>query len=470
MELNIEKWSKEELKSANFGDKRLNNRFEKLIDTFSVSPNDSIPVSCQSWTDTIAAYRFFNNNNVSSDKILSPHKELTIKRIQDQSVVLLLQDTTEFDFSRDKKIQGMGPLSYEHQIGFHLHPTIAVTPSRVCLGTIDSYAWAREKLLCKSRNRKAIPFEEKESYRWLLSYRASTDVAYQCPNTLIVNISDREGDIYEVLKEAQLNNDINKARVIMRANHDRCLVDNNGFRINEKLWEIVTETSPIANIEFDMQPRKGKSTRQVKQSIYSKQVWIPDPQSKAKKPPKIKVNAIACIERCPPEGEQPVQWILLTTLPTSTVEESLLVVKWYLCRWEIEIFFKILKSGCEVEKLQFETYEATLNCITLYMIVAWRIFYLTMVGRESPEISCEKLLARNEWQSVYLMTQKEKPPESAPSVGEMLKMIAKLGGHLGRKNDRLPGPKTMWIGIKRMRDFALAWDEILKLMDSKNGT
>jgi len=193
----MEGWSEEELATANFGDKRLNLRFNKLVEEIAKSPNASIPATFSGWSETIAAYRFFNNHKVNPDKILSPHKASTIKRIQSEPVVLLLQDTTEFDFTREKPIKGMGPLSYEAQKGFHLHPTIAVTPERLCLGTVHSYAWAREKL-GDLGERKARPIEEKESYRWLLSYRASNQIAEQLPDTLLVNIADREGDIYEV--------------------------------------------------------------------------------------------------------------------------------------------------------------------------------------------------------------------------------------------------------------------------------
>lgn len=184
------------------------------------------------------------------------------------------------------------------------------------------------------------------------------------------------------------------------------------------------------------------------------------------KPPKrqacsllpVEVNVVLCSEAKPPEGEKALEWLLLTSVAIDTAERALEIVQWYLCRWQIEIFFKILKSGCEIEELQFESFSRTANCLALYMIVAWRILYLTMLGRHCPELRSDFVLNEREWQSVYAITQRKKPPSKAPSLNIIIRMIASLGGYLGRKHDAEPGPQVMWIGMQRMRDFALAWE------------
>jgi Transposase Tn5 dimerisation domain len=131
--------------------------------------------------------------------------------------------------------------------------------------------------------------------------------------------------------------------------------------------------------------------------------------------------------------------------------------------WNIEIFFKILKSGCEIEELQFESFSRIANCLALYMIVAWRILYVTMIGRHCPDISSDLIFDESEWKAVYAITQRKKPPEVAPKLDVMIKMIASLGGYLGRKHDSEPGSQVMWIGIQRMRDFAVAWEVLQEL-------
>ncbi len=166
---------------------------------------------------------------------------------------------------------------------------------------------------------------------------------------------------------------------------------------------------------------------------------------------------VHCVEMNPPSDQDKIEWFLLTSLPVNDAKSAIDIVKWYLCRWQIEIFFKILKSGCTVEKLQFENLKATTNFIALYMIIAWRILYLTMLGRTYANMECHYFFEDDEWQALYVISTKKPPPLAPPKVNEMILMIAKLGGFLGRKSDGEPGPKVMWMGMQKMKDFTLAW-------------
>ena len=148
----------------------------------------------------------------------------------------------------------------------------------------------------------------------------------------------------------------------------------------------------------------------------------------------------------------------MTNLPVETPEEAIEKLQWYLCRWQIEIYFKILKSGCRIEELQLETRERLEPALACYMIIAWRVLYLTMLGRECPEMPCDTVFSEDEWQAVYLVTQRRPPPDEPPSLDTMVRMVATLGGFLNRKSDGFPGPKTLWIGLQRAADFVLALD------------
>ena len=174
--------------------------------------------------------------------------------------------------------------------------------------------------------------------------------------------------------------------------------------------------------------------------------------------PVVEVNVILCYEKNPPKGQERLQWLLITSVEVTNAERAIEIVQWYLCRWQIELFFKILKSGCEIEDLQFENLDRISNCIALYMIVAWRILYLTMLGRCCPNISCDAVLDESEWKAVYAVVTKKKPPKKPPELNTMVKMIASLGGYLNRKHDGDPGNQVMWLGMQRMRDFAIAWE------------
>jgi hypothetical protein len=457
-------WSIEETESANFGDKRLNKRYGSLLNSLASSPNKSIPGSCKGWGETLAAYRFFNHENVTEAGILAPHKKATLERIRNEKIVLIPQDTTQIDFTGRQSLSGIGYLSKETGQGFYLHPCIAITPSRCCLGVVDIQTWTRDELNSREK-RKDKPIEEKESYRWIKGYQAANDVAIAAPDTIVVAISDREGDIYEALEKVPSKD--NKAFWLIRCNQDRNVLNEETAGFDLRLRQKVSSSAPIGQLEFKIPSgtvnsnssrRYTRTERVVKQELRACTVYLKPPQRKGKKLESIAINVVHCKEIDTPLGEEPIEWYLLTNLPIKDAETAMEIVNWYLCRWVIEMFFKVLKSGCKVEELQFETLKGIVNCITLYMIVAWRILYITMLGRSCPDIDCNVVFDDNEWQAVYSVIEKKQPPKEPLKLGEMISMIAKLGGFLGRKSDGEPGAQVMWIGMQRMRDFTLAWE------------
>jgi len=378
---------------------------------------------------------------------------------------LLPQDTSEIDFSHRHPIEGMGYLNSEDRQGFYIHPSIAVTPEKLCLGVVDFKYWAREKLGSR-KDYKKIPIEEKESYRWLESYEIANKIATNAPNTKVISIADREGDIYELLE--RLPSEINKAFWIIRCRENRLLFGDDADS-KFRLWEQVRASEPIGEIEFilpagkvynrEKTKRSHRKARQVKQEIRTQTVYLKPPERRnGKELSSIAINVVHCKEINPPREEDKIEWFLLTSLPVNNCETAIEIANWYLSRWQIELFFKILKSGCKIEELQFDCLKTTSNCIAVYLIVAWRILYLTMLGRESPDIDCNLVFEDSEWKSVFCVATKKKPPEQPPKLKEIILMIAQLGGFLGRKSDGFPGSKVMWIGIQRMRDFALAWE------------
>jgi hypothetical protein len=457
-------WTIEEIKTADFGDKRLNKRFGGLLNILSNAPNCSLPRACQSWKETIAAYRFFNHENVTANDILSCHQQSTLERIKNEKIVLIPQDTTEIDFTGRKAINGMGYLDTQKSQGFYLHLSLATTPERLCLGVIDFQSWTRKKLgIRKERHNKSI--EEKETYCWLKGYEAANQIALAAPNTVIVNICDRGGDIYEVLEK--MPSETNKAFWLIRSNMDRKTLTKKGDK-ELKLREIVRASKPIGKIEFNLpagkvynrtilKKRIARKERTVQQEVRACTVSLHPPPRKSKDLTSIAINVVHCIEIDPPNDEEKIEWFLLTSFPITNAEAAITIVRWYLCRWQAETFFKILKSGCTVEELQFESLRATTNCIAVYTIVAWRILHLTMLGRTCPNIECSAVFEPDEWQSVYAVATKKPPPINPPKLNEIILMIAKLGGFLGRKSDGYPGPQVMWIGLQRAQDFTLAW-------------
>jgi len=196
----------------------------------------------------------------------------------------------------------------------------------------------------------------------------------------------------------------------------------------------------------------------VKQSIRAKTLWLHPPtgrRGKLRCQP-VLINALIASEIDTPKGEKPIEWLLLTNLAIETSEDRLAILRYYLCRWQIEIFFKILKSGCRVEQLQLNCAKRYSPCLALYLIIAWRIFYLTLLSRTQADMSCELFFHATEWQVAYRVKLKKKPPQKPPSLATMMQLVARLGGFLNRKSDKHPGPKPIWLGLQRLADLLLA--------------
>ena len=171
------------------------------------------------------------------------------------------------------------------------------------------------------------------------------------------------------------------------------------------------------------------------------------------------MNVVLVSEVDPPQGEQRIEWILMTTLPISTLNEILTIIEYYTCRWMIEVFFKTLKSGCKVESLQFEEMDRLLSCLGVYLIVTWRVLLICRLGRSQPDTSCELIFDESEWKSTCrIMHPKRALPKKPPSMNEMIRMVGELGGWVATPGKtEMPGPQTTWIGLQRVHDFARAW-------------
>lgn len=505
----------DEFETVGFGDERLNKRSKKVLQRMYEGIGKGFSGSFGGKSEIKAAYRLFDNNLVNPHKILESHYEKTLERIKEQKVVVLSQDTTDIDMKHMECVENLGVLNDTKRPGCSLHPVIAFTPDKLCLGVIDAKFMIRPpEELGKNTHNNLREIEDKESYRWIQGYHVASKIAEQCPKTLCISVGDRESDIYELILEGTKG----KAELIARAWHDRAislppsekeqelLHENQQLtsevkrlaEINEKFKnkkdytdkrkensklikklkekikinksEIKKEISQInrfkhelslarivGTVEFMLPEGRGRKSRWVKQTVRATQVIL-KPSEHKKTLPKITVNAVLLEEIDPPEGEEAVSWMFITTLPINTLEEIQFIVKIYISRWGIELFFKVLKSGCKIEELRYQEASRLLACISVYMIVAWRILYATYIGRECPDLPCSFLFEISEWQSVYAVIMKKQPPKEAPTLGEFMKMIASLGGHRGRKSDGPPGIKVIWIGIQAMHRLAEGWE------------
>lgn len=410
----------------------------------AAKPTVGVPQACRGWGETIAAYRFFDNEEVQWATILEPHWQQTQQRMAAHPVVLCLQDTTELDFN-GRQAMGLGPLSFEAQRGMYLHPTYAVTPDRVPLGVLDAWMWARE-----AKDKQGKRGGLKESLRWIEGYERVAEAAPCLPQTRLVYVADREADMIALMVRAQ---DLGTpADWLIRSTHDRALPE------GAKLWSAASEGEPIGEIAFTMGSRHGVKARQVRQHVWLRRIELP-----AGKGQSVAATCLVAREFDAPAGVKPIEWHLLTNREATTLAQAIELIDWYRARWEIEILFNVLKNGCRVEALQLGSIERLERALALFLVVAWRIAYLMRMGRTCPDLDAELFFDADEIRSAYLLTEVQQP--ARPKLNAVLRLIAQLGGFLGRTGDGEPGAKAIWLGL---RDVHVAAKTLRALRAGRN--
>lgn len=262
-------WVIQELKSLDIGDSRLDKRVKHILNSLSRSPEESIPVSCRTWSETKAAYRCFSNDKVSANKIMAPHKENITERAQQFKRVLVLQDTTELNYSGQKEKQGVGPKKHKDERNLFLHPQLVIRESGVCLGVYDDYQWFRDELKTSKNTRQEIcndllhkkHVSEKETWRWVEGYNKATELARQCPDTHVLSISDREGDFYDLFERAEQTPGIKADWLVRMKFNNRATLNINGKRDHRLLHERIMEITPQQLVEFTIPDGRGQQAR-----------------------------------------------------------------------------------------------------------------------------------------------------------------------------------------------------------------
>ena len=450
---NSQDWACQEFRAAKLNDERLSKRLLILARDFYDRPQANIAQACQSRAKTKAAYRFFEHAQTTMNTILRSHYEATVNRINQEKVVLVVQDTTSLNYSAHPATVGLGPIGSKREgiVGLVVHDSMAFNLEGTPLGLIDVQCWARDpKQFQKKRLRHQLPIEKKESQKWLKGFQKVAEAQKHCPKTTLVSVGDREADIYELFKLAL--SDPCGAHLLVRAVRDRFLAEGQGH-----LWEKMAR-EPVGGIQVLSVPRQGKrAAREARLEVRFRQVRLKPPKHKPKLG-ELSVWAIVAEETDAPKGVEPLKWMLLTTMEVSDFDEATEKLSWYARRWGIEVYHRTLKSGCKVEERQLGSADRIEACLAIDMVVAWRIFHLTKLGRETPEVPCTVFFEQADWKALCCFTRQDPtPPDQPPSLREALRMVAGLGGFLGRKGDGEPGTKSLWLGIQRLDDIAATW-------------
>jgi len=445
-------WEQVEFAAADLGDARRNARLAKLAAAFFEKPTADIPEACGSAAAARAAYRFLKHGSTTMKAILAPHYEATAGRVAAEGgVILAAQDTTFLNYSAHPGTEGLGPIGSTENgpIGVVLHDTMAFTPEGTPLGLIDIQCWARDAdEFGLSDFKKNLPVEYKESIKWIDSWQAASTLQRRVPAATVVSVGDREADFYELFDRAA--GDPAGAKLLVRATHNRKL---KGECLGLK--DTIASRAPDDMIEVHIPRRGSRRARAAQMELRFGTVELQAP-SGHKGRASLPMQFVHVVEPDADGSGDPVEWFLLTDCPLKTAEQAREKVRWYTKRWGIEIYHRVIKSGCRIEDRQLGTETRIENCLAIDLVVAWRVFHLTMLGRECPDLPASVCLDDLEWKVLCARYAGEIPSEP-PKLRQAVIWIGRLGGYIARPKDYLPGVVTIWRGLISLLSMVEGW-------------
>lgn len=450
-------WAERTFAGVAVGDVRRTRRIVQIAHAMAEQPGVPIPHLFDSWSDTKAAYSVFRFPTVTPDRVQKPHRAQVARQIAEAGqTILLIEDTTTLSWSGNLPIQGLGPIGTgrEHEQGFLLHSTVAVRwtapdsaqstrPPVDVLGLADQVYHIRtprpegeNKQDSQARKNRA-----RESELWS---RTGKHLGKAPAGVRWERVCDRGADIYEFLAQCtELGQGF-----IVRAAQDRALVDAQGNDIG-KLFAALSQAKPLGSFTLSLRSRPGNPARTVRLAVASLSIVLRSPRrpgQKAGRMEPVRCTVVWVVELDPPPGAEPLEWVLLTDAPVDTLEEAMEVVRKYSARWLIEEFHAALKTGLGAERLQLEAVERLFAAIAVMSLVALRLVGLRETARITPDAPAEST-GLSELELRVLRARLKRPIQT---VGEVALAIGRLGGHLNRKSDGLPGWKTLWRGMKRL--------------------
>ena len=447
-------WAQTEFGTAELGDKRRTARLVELAQRLGERPEVSLPQALEHTAALKGAYRFFDNADIAHESVLAPHVLSSIGRMSARPVVLAVQDTSYLDYATHPATEALGPLNAEGGHGMIMHTTFAVTPERLPLGVLSLRLWARDPAKPRQReSRRTRQIKDKESHKWIESVQAVAALKERLPGTRLVSVADRESDVFEFFLEAQkLGIDL-----LARAAYDRN-VDGD----QEQVFATLASAPVVAHKYLALAATPKRKARTAKLEVRACPLVLHAPRNgTARGLPPLALWGVWAYELEAPQGAQPLDWKLLTSVPVLTAEDALERLEWYAARWSIEQWHKILKDGCRIEMRQLQSAERLKRLITVYAVIAWRIFYATLLARLVPDMSCTAILQQEEWEALYCrIHHKPIPVATPPPLRQAVHWIARLGGFLDRRGDGEPGSKTLWRGFQHL----IAMTEMYRIM------
>lgn len=433
------------LATGKLPDQRLHHRAVVFLGQKLSRPRDSIPQGAGSPAAAKAAYRFVENPRVNAPMLWDPLHDYGAGGLKGLKLVLSVQDTTALMFPTLEATTGLGTVSRKKEEALLMHSALAVRPDGHVLGLMHNEVWARPiDEFGKAKRRKTRSINEKESAKWLRGIEHVSDLRDRISaDTQLLHVFDREGDIHEVFQEITDRGQ----EAVIRLSVDRKVDDE-----HEATRRAVAAAPVLKRLQIAVPRSKGQPKRTAKVVLRSAEVTLRPSKSHPERRP-VTLGVVWVHEPRPPKGVDALDWLLWTTLPVTTAQQCNRVVKYYKLRWRIEDFHKVLKSGCQIERTQLKTAARIEVLLALSCAVAVFLLQLTHWARTEPNAPCTLVLSDDQWRVLWECTHKQRAPAGLrpPTMREAVRMIGRLGGHLGRKCDGMPGTKTLWLGWRDLQ-------------------
>lgn len=436
-------WAEAEFASAELGDRRRTQRLVKIATNLAQSPGGTLPQALPVWSELKAAYRFFRQPKNRFEQIQGPHWHKTRMGCQAPGEYLLIEDTSELDYTDHPATEEMGPIGDGGGRGLLLHTTLAMRieawdaedrPRGWVVGLLAQQCWSRVRRP-KRETRRQLMSRARESQRWA----AVLEEGGPPEGSTWIYIADRESDFYEPIERCRRQG----VEFIIRAFHDRVLSQGGGH-----LKEQIAQAPVCGRLSVEVRARAGRAARVAQVEVRTAAMDLNGPRRMAGKQPDFPANIVEVREVDAPPGVEPLHWLLLTSLPCNTWKQVCRVVRLYALRWCVEEYHKALKSGAGVEDSQLEHAYRVESLIAVLGVVAVRLLNAKWLARTHPDEPVDaEVFGRP---MLRLLEAKFGKPEGGWTHQNVLVSVARIGGFLARRSDGLPGWQTIWRGWQRL--------------------
>ena len=438
-------WAESEFALAQLGDQRRTQRLVKIATNLVQKPGGTLPQAFAGWSELKAAYRFFNQPKVTFQQIQGPHWQRTRAACHEPGEYLLIEDTSELDYTDHPATEEMGWIGDGRGRGLLLHTTLAVRiegwdaqerPQGIVLGVLAQQCWSRwGRPQRPQETRRQLMSRARESQRWAAVLEEGGPPA----GSTWIYLTDREGDFYEPIQRCQRQ----RVDFVIRAFHDRVLSGGQGH-----LKAAVAQAPVCGQSSVELRARAGRAARTAQVEVRTATLSLNGPRRLSGKQPDFEVNVVEVREVAAPQGVEPLHWLLLTSLPCSTWAQVRRVVRLYAMRWCVEEYHKALKSGAGAEDSQMERAYRIESLVAVLGIVAVRLLNTKWLARTRPDEPVDAKVFGPEL--LALLAAQFGKPKGGWTHRTALVSVARVGGFLARRSDGMPGWQTIWRGWNRL--------------------